>query len=960
MLAIITCLADETNTANQTNAEKIIKLPAVKSSGELTDSFLIQKGFRVESATLNSMTASPVAMAFDERGRLFVVEMLDYPNQREQTPHTGQVLLLEDSDGDGVFDSSHVYADNLAWPSAVACYDGGIFVAATPEILYFKDTNGDGRADQRKVVFTGFGTASGAPNADALLNNFVWGLDHRIHGGTAGLAGVITTVGAPANPPVTLSKNDFSFDPKTLQISADGGPARTGLCFDAYGRKYVSDFGHPLQLSMFETRYFARNPFFPKPPELTDVISPDTKVFRFMAEQSGSSRGTNGRGARIPIATNGVAATWMSKPRGCVIYQGNAFPSNYVGNAFVCDPELHVIHRSILSDQGIAVVGQRSKDDRSEFLISKEASFHPSQLITGPEGGLYIADMQNGGQSGRILRIVPEHFKYQKPVPLARTKTYELVTALAHPNSWQRETAARLLYEQGDPAAVALLTNMVSHSRLPLVRMRALRALDSVSLPNEAVLSKGLRDSDDHVREHALNLSERAVKNGKISDSLWSQIAGLSADPSIRVQYQVAFTLGEIDRAERTRVLAQVLGANVANPWFQAAALSSVNKGASELLTGLAAEPRWRTDASGQAFLNELALSLGVKGQMNEVGQAIRFVNTYRLDQQTAFSLLYSLGEGLRRIGSSLALVDPQNTLQPFYDQSLQVALDDSLADPIRLAALRLRSVSYYTGIAPGDIYQLFFGTGQSEAVQITALATLGQYDNPLVVTNVIVHWPELPPAARRQAITSLMGKTDRVAQVIKALEERRIAPGDFSSSQINFLRSYHDLEISQRAVRLFGPFTPARPAILGQYKSSLTIPGAPARGREIFRARCANCHRLGGQGYAVGPDLLASKSRGKEGFLAAIIEPSREITAGFATSVLETRHRENLQGIVSEDNGVTVTIRQANGSAAVWPRSNIQAVQPQAWSLMPDGLEQGMNPQMMADLLDYLMAAAQ
>src|SRR5439155_6629787 len=137
------------------------------------------------------------------------------------------------------------------WPSAVACYGGGIFVAATPDILYFKDADGDGVADQRKVVFTGFGADPSKPDPEALLNSFVWGLDNRIHGGSAGIGGVITPVGAPGTSPFALRHDDFAFDPRTLSISAQAGPAHTGLSFDNRGRKYVSDLSRPLQTTMY-------------------------------------------------------------------------------------------------------------------------------------------------------------------------------------------------------------------------------------------------------------------------------------------------------------------------------------------------------------------------------------------------------------------------------------------------------------------------------------------------------------------------------------------------------------------------------------------------------------------------------------------------------------------------------------------------------------------------------------
>src|SRR5437660_226349 len=149
--------------------------------------FQIRKGFHLQLVAAEPLVIDPIAMSFDENGRLFVVEMRDYSEMREVHPHLGRIRLLEDTDGDGRFDKATVYADDLPWPTGVICYDGGIFVAASPDILYFKDTKGDGIADIRKVVFTGFGAGKGEKlNVQALLNSFNWGLDNRIHGQTAG------------------------------------------------------------------------------------------------------------------------------------------------------------------------------------------------------------------------------------------------------------------------------------------------------------------------------------------------------------------------------------------------------------------------------------------------------------------------------------------------------------------------------------------------------------------------------------------------------------------------------------------------------------------------------------------------------------------------------------------------------------------------------------------------------
>ena len=153
------------------------RVPA-KSPEEALASFEVADGFRMELAAAEPLVADPVAMAFDERGQLYVVEMCDYSEQDKE--RLGKVHVLTDDDGDGRFDRSHVFVDRLSWPTAIACYDGGVFIGASPDILYCKDTDGDGVCDEQKVVYTGFGRS----NVQGLLNSFQWGLDHRIYGAT--------------------------------------------------------------------------------------------------------------------------------------------------------------------------------------------------------------------------------------------------------------------------------------------------------------------------------------------------------------------------------------------------------------------------------------------------------------------------------------------------------------------------------------------------------------------------------------------------------------------------------------------------------------------------------------------------------------------------------------------------------------------------------------------------------
>src|SRR6185295_7782380 len=193
--------------------EDLPRVPPVEKTN-VFKTFQIKKGFTMQLAAAEPLVLDPIEACFDENGRMFVVEMRDYSEMREVKPHLGQIRMLQDTNNDGVFDTMTVYADDLPWPTGVICYDGGIFVAATPDILYFKDTDGDGKADIRKVVFTGYGAGKDRLNVQALVNCLRWGLDNRIHGQTAPNGGLVRRPDAPASEAISLQGRDFNFDPR--------------------------------------------------------------------------------------------------------------------------------------------------------------------------------------------------------------------------------------------------------------------------------------------------------------------------------------------------------------------------------------------------------------------------------------------------------------------------------------------------------------------------------------------------------------------------------------------------------------------------------------------------------------------------------------------------------------------------------------------------------------------------
>ena len=234
------------------------------------------------------LVTDPVALAYDEDGRAYVAEMNDYPYTdaathqawKENTTDVpiGRVRLLVDEDGDGDFDRATVFADGLSWPTGVACYKGGVFVAATPDVWYLKDTDNDGKADVKRKVFTGFRKF----NVQAVMNNLQWGLDNRLYGAGGSNGGSVVPGDKPDAEPVVLSRNDFRFDPATEQFELIPGGARFGNAFDDWGNRFVCNIRNPAQHVVIESRYLARNPHVTVP-------------------QRGSRRGEIGRrAARLP------------------------------------------------------------------------------------------------------------------------------------------------------------------------------------------------------------------------------------------------------------------------------------------------------------------------------------------------------------------------------------------------------------------------------------------------------------------------------------------------------------------------------------------------------------------------------------------------------------------------------------------------------------------------------------
>jgi putative membrane-bound dehydrogenase-like protein len=977
-------------------AKDLPRYPAMEPK-EAPGTWQVKKGFKMELVANEPQVRDPIAVCFDERGRMFACEMIDYSEMRDVTPHLGRISMLEDKDGDGFFETSQVFADDLPWPTGLTWANGGLYVGATPDIWRFEDKDGDGKAEVREKVYTGFGTGLKILNVQGLMNSFQWGQDNRVHvlaGG--GNRGKIKCLKRPELPEQELGGRDFWFDPLTHEFGLELGGAQYGMSFDNYGRKFGCSNSDHLQYWLYDDRYSARNPFSDMPPSRRSIAVDGgaAEVFRLSPDEPWRIIRTRWRIAGVvkgAVEGGGRVSGYFTGATGTTIYRGDAYGPEFVNNSFSGDAGGQLIHRKQIryAEDGINLVGERPADERGfEFAASKDTWVRVVNFANAPDGCLYVCDMyreviehpwsvpdeikkhldlNNGNDRGRIWRIVPDKGVERKgqKVTLAEASTEELVKALGHTNGWHRDTAQRLLYEKQDKAAAGALKSQVGTKENALAVLHSLNLLASQSELDAKTVSAALANSDAQVRERAVILATHF----KDAPEVRSALAGISKDSSLRVRFTYAMLLPKFyinnkgaDMFEKPGTSAQpslsyrqleLVDAAASSPLMMAALLSGVGSDTLRLLENMVGTKSPALEGTvGETLLN-------IIGQQKDQA-AHEFVTlllaTPDISPKFRQSGIKAFATGLRRGGSSIAKVDTEGKLAAVFTQAATTATTASASESAKVGAIELLSLA--TKEQGQAALTACLGADQSERVQAAAVKAVSELAGKESTASLLGAWKGFKPQARTVTLSILLSRDDGALALLEAMGSGP-APTDLAASQVQDLIKHKNAKVAALAkTALKSVIPPSREEVVKTFAPAAALKGDAKAGQNHYISRCMACHQANGMGIEVGPNFTTVKTKGRDALLTAILEPHKEVASQYIAYTVNTKEGQTVQGVITADDASSMSLKMMGGAAVTLQRANIKGSSSTGQSLMPEGLEGGLSVQDMADLLSFIEAA--
>jgi len=931
---------------------------------EAARTMTVPPGFQVEVGAAEPDIVNPVAMTFDERGRIWITESLEYPRRRPG-PGRDRVKVLEDSDGDGKADKFTVFADGLNIPSGIAVGHGGVWVANSPDILFLEDRDSDGKADTRVVVATGFGRS----DTHELPNSLTWGPDGWLYGWN----GVF-------NPCKVASKNGktyeftcaiFRIHPKTrvFEVWCEGTSNPWGIAIDPEGSFFASACVIDHLWHLVETGYYIRQGG-PYPPFTWPIES--------------------------------IVGHYHQKAAYCGAhyFDSPAYPPEYRGRLYMGNIHGNGVNVDVLERNGATYKGNSAPD----FLRANDSWFMPVAQKTGPDGCLYVLDWydryhcyQDANRDpagidrlkGRLYRIRYNNTPRRTGFDLARSSDDELVKLLGGSNVYDRDIAQRLLTERGTASVRGKVESVVLAADAPrTARLHGLWALVGMGALEPGFHARLLTHNDATFRAWGV----RAAGNvGKVDSQIRDTVIKLSRDVSPDVRLQVAIAAKKIEGLDPLPVLLDVLRLNDGDPLIPHIVWQNLQPLVEDRQEELA---RWLEPFRGK--------EIGFSPLVPHVIE--RLLVSPKADAQIVARLLYScnqedaarealdlLAEGFRErnmtaelnggLRKELSIVlhelagRREDPLAADYSVLAAYCGDrESLVEARRIAQsssfegdARLRALGAILFLErPESIHPVLAkiltekDRPDSAEFRGKVLDSLGRLDDPTVAPIVLGAFASLPSELKPRAIELLTERSPWSKALLGAIEAKQIPSSALNINQLRRLQKNKDPEIAGRVKTIWGTIregrNPDRERLVARMKNLIrTTAGDPVAGHAVFNKLCAQCHKIYGEGNDVGPDVTSNGRNDFDQLLSNVFDPSLVIGPGYQATSIATTEGRVLTGLLAEAGPERAILGSQGGKVEWIPAGQIDEWKTSSLSLMPEEIEKQFTAQEIADLFAFL-----
>ena len=967
--------------------------------------FQMQPGFKASVIVTEPLINKPIAVQWDERGRLWVAETPEYPNGRRpltaeswreggvlvpgsyDRPAQDKISLLVDTDGDGKADQKQLFHEGLELITGFCHYKDGVIVVCQPNIVWLRDTNGDGKADKEVVLYGGFTPG----DTHFVANHFILAPDGWIYASNGGGGEVFPA--AQPDRKVRLSSGTFRFKPDGSaieQIASQGGNSFgnevTGKMEFFHGKATT---GNPIQHAVIPESVLAKAPggsahaLYP--------INPRRPVLRTDLPD---------RAPLLQIDQVGYYTAACS----VAVQEHGAWPDEYRDTIFITEPILDVIHFEKLVPNGPTFLGEVTLKDR-EWLRSMDHWFCPIDVSFGPDGALYVLDFytpvvahndtrgplhSKSGASvrpdrehyfGRIYRIQHDAAPKLAIPDLSKADVAGLVAAFDHPNKVVRFNALRVLMDKDAgllASAIGPLVTMVRSDAKSEARIAALWALQRLDRLEDGLLHALCADADPAVRKNAFLVAEAG--HSKLPTSVYAK-ALQDAEPRVRLAALRAMGAAPLEASAGALLLS--LQPSLTDGWSKAAATAAAAANPGPVLAGILAGP---ADAAAAEFARTLAASLNGNDAVAVLAAAAKSAN-----KPVVTAVLRELSA--RRVAAPAELDTARQSLRTLIaDQDGAVGAsaaavaalwftDGSLKTELASAAVRLLPVLADAKASPDTqvaaarvLVQLRDAApevrpalaqalaGSNEAVAVATSGALAASGDASVGKMLYAAFPKSTGSFRATLFSALVGRAEWAGLVLDALDAKSLSAMQLGPMQVSQLVRHPDNAVAKRAATVLAKLnagsSPAKDDIVSKLRAEVEKPGDAAKGKELFVAVCQTCHKVGNIGNDFGPNLQGIGSHPPAEMLVHIVDPNRMVDDEHRTWNFKMKDGTQYSALIGSENPTFVKLKMPAGQTAELKVADIVSRERSPNSLMPEGFE-SLGAEGLRNVIAYLRSVA-